>query len=60
MSEHHDNEQAAQLERVNANLTRSFRLCHSMIDDYRARLATTHEPANDDEAAVENEDDFLG
>jgi hypothetical protein len=40
-----------ELEEVNADLQRSLRLCHSIIDDYRTKLAanTNDEPdANED------------
>lgn len=50
MSDQGDKQEIANLERVNADLTRSLRLCHSILDDYRTRLA-----ANSNDPATVNE-----
>ncbi len=42
MSDQRDTPQSAYLERVNADLSRSLRRCHVLVDDYRAHLL----PAN--------------
>lgn len=51
MSDQGDKQEIANLERVNEDLTRSLKLCHSMLEDYRAKLAANSndpEPANED------------
>ena len=51
MQEQQDKQQTAKIEQVNDELTRGLKLCHSLIDDYRTKLATNLnevEPANDD------------
>ena len=56
MAEQQDKQQTAEIEQVNHQLTRGLKLCHSLIDDYRTKLAFNlnnageFEPANDDEA----------
>lgn len=55
MAEQQDSQENGKLEQVNQELTRGLELCHSLIDDYRTKLAfnlnnvTKLEPANDDE-----------
>jgi hypothetical protein len=49
--EQQDKQQIPEIEQVNDELTRGLELCHSLIDDYRTKLATNLndvEPANDD------------
>jgi len=45
MSDQRDTPQSAYLNRVSADLSRSLRRCHLLLDDYRAHLA----PANSNE-----------
>lgn len=52
MSDQGDKQEIANLERVNDDLTRSLRLCHSILDDYRTKLA-----ANSNDPAPANEQD---
>ena len=50
MFEQQDRQETAQLEQVNQELTRSLKLCHSLLDDYRHKLAANSNdlgPAND-------------
>ena len=50
MTEQRDNKESAQLADVSDELTRGLKLCHSLIDDYRLKLAANTndlEPAND-------------
>ncbi|MGE5563411.1 MAG: hypothetical protein ACM3ZV_08880 [Bacillota bacterium] len=51
MSEQQDKQQRAEIEQVNEELTRALRLCHSVVEDYRSKLAAnlTQSPANDDQ-----------
>lgn len=45
MSDQRDKQQTAYLERVNAILASSLRLCHVLVDDYRSKLAAnSNEP----------------
>jgi hypothetical protein len=58
VSEQHDNQETAQIERVSDDLTRALKLCHSLVDDYRSKLAANFNdmaPAND-----EDDDSRLG
>jgi hypothetical protein len=56
VSEHQNNQETEELEQVNDGLTRGLKLCHSIIDDYRSKLAANlndvgdFQPANDDHA----------
>jgi hypothetical protein len=52
VSDQGDKQEIANLERVNDDLTRSLKLCHSMLDDYRAKLA-----ANSNDPELANEED---
>jgi hypothetical protein len=57
VSDQRDNQESAQLEQVNEDLTRSLKLCHSMLEDYRSKLAANTngpDPANDDEPGDED------
>jgi hypothetical protein len=52
MSEQPGAQETDQLAQVNTELTRSLKLCQSIVDDYRSKLGAklNHaEPANDDE-----------
>jgi hypothetical protein len=57
VSEHQDNQETEEIEQVNDELTRGLKLCHSLIDDYRSKLAVNlndlgdFQPANDDRRA---------
>ena len=59
VSEQQDQQETAEVEQVNTELTRALKLCHSLVDDYRAKLASKLDgpsdflPANDDESGVE-------
>ena len=53
MTEEQDKQQTTKLEQVNDELTRSLMLCHSLVDDYRTKLA---ERLNETEAANDDED----
>ena len=53
MSEQHDNKESAQLAEVSDELTRSLQLCHSLVDDYRLKLAAN---SNDLDTANEAEE----
>ena len=56
MSEQQDRQESDYLERVNADLSKSLRRCHALIDDCRILLASNSndcEPANDAEAEAE-------
>lgn len=57
MSEQHENKESAQLADVSDELTRSLKLCHSLVDDYRLKLAAN---SNDLDAANEAEGDQSG
>ena len=56
MSNHDDQQETAEMEQVNTELTRALKLCHSLVEDYRAKLAAKLNepavflPANDDES----------
>jgi hypothetical protein len=56
VSEHQEKQETAQIEQVNDELTRGLKLCHSLIDDYRSKLAVNlndfeeYRAANDDVA----------
>jgi hypothetical protein len=39
LSEQQDKQETAQLDDVSEELTRSLKLCHSLVDDYRLKLA---------------------
>lgn len=54
MSEQQDKRESAQLADVNDELMRSLKLCHSLVDDYRLKLAAN---SNDFEAANDSEED---
>jgi hypothetical protein len=59
VSEQDDGQEAVEVEQANRELSRGLKLCHSMVDDYRLKLATDLtpvEPANDDDEA----DSILG
>ncbi len=49
MSEHPDKQKAAEFDQANDDLTRGLKLCHSLVDDYRIKLAANPDirPAND-------------
>ena len=54
MSEQQDKQDSETIELVNDRLERALKLCHSLVDDYRSKLASnlaTNEPApaNDEE-----------
>ena len=55
MAEQQDKKQTADVGQLNEELTRGLKLCHSLIDDYRSKLAVKlnnlgdFQPANDDE-----------
>ena len=54
MSQQPDQEGSADLAEVNENLRRALKLCHSLVDDYRLKLAANSneaEPANDGDKA---------
>lgn len=57
MSEQQDNQESAQLADVSDELTRSLKLCHSLVDDYRLKLAAN---SNERETADEDEEDQSG
>ena len=57
MSEQHENKESAQLADVSDELTRSLKLCHSLVDDYRLKLAAN---SNDRDAANEAEGEQSG
>ena len=45
MSEPQDHQETAELDHVNEALTRGLKLCHSLVDDYRLKLAAnSNEP----------------
>ena len=46
MADQHDTLQSAYLNRVSADLSRSLRRCHVLLDDYRSHL----QPANSNDA----------
>ena len=52
MSDQDDKLETAHLERVNEQLKRSLKLCHSMLDDYRTKLAD-----NQDEPRADNDEE---
>ena len=54
MSEQQDKQDSDQLAEVNDELTRSLKLCHSLVDDYRIKLAANF---NDCDAANDGEED---
>ena len=39
MSEQPDKQEIAEVDQVNDDLTRGLKLCHSLVDDYRMKLA---------------------
>lgn len=50
MSDQHDGQENAALAEVNHELTRSLQACHSLVDDYRLKLAAnSHQVAANDE-----------
>lgn len=62
MSDQIEKQQAAYLERVNAILASSLRLCHVMVDDYRTSLAanSNEPPFMLSESGEEDGDDLTG
>jgi hypothetical protein len=50
VSEQQNRQEFAELEQVNAELTRSLKRCHTMVDDYRSKFANSNNPeaANED------------
>ena len=62
MSDQQNNHKIANLEQVNDELTRGLKLCHSLIDDYRTKLASRlndneeNGAANDDEIEDDGND----
>lgn len=56
MSEQHDKKQTARLAEVNHDLKASLKACHSLIDDYRLKLAAN----SNDLAADDGKDDESG
>lgn len=46
MSDQHDRQQIAYLNRVSSDLSKSLKRCHLLVDDYRAHL----KPANSNDA----------
>ena len=52
MSEQPDTQESVQFDQAHEKLTRGLRLCHSLVDDYRMKLAAnTHaDAANDSDA----------
>jgi hypothetical protein len=54
----HDKQQSAQLSEVNDELRRGLRLCHSLVDDYRLKLAANSN--NTDAANDERDESRLG
>jgi hypothetical protein len=57
VSEQDANKESAQLADVSDELRRSLRLCHSLVDDYRLKLAAN---SNERDAANEDEEDQSG
>lgn len=56
MSEQQDRQETDYLERVNADLSKSLRRCHALVDDCRLVLASNSndcEPANDAEEELQ-------
>lgn len=52
MSNRPDEQQPQSIDEVSAELRRGLRLCHSVVDDFRLKLAANSNdasPANDDE-----------
>ncbi|HWJ37855.1 MAG TPA: hypothetical protein VNR86_03725 [Sphingomicrobium sp.] len=62
MSDQQNNHKIANFEQVNDELTRGLKLCHSLIDDYRTKLASRlndneeNGAANDDEIEDDGND----
>lgn len=52
MSERPEEQQLQSIDEVNAELRRGLRLCHSVLDDFRLKLA-----ANSNDASPANDDD---
>ena len=52
VSEQPEKQQSAELDEVSDNLTRGLKLCHSLVDDYRMKLA-----ANPNLQAANDSDD---
>lgn len=46
MSQQPDQEGSPEFAEVNENLTRALRLCHSLVDDYRLKLAANSNEAD--------------
>jgi hypothetical protein len=57
VSEQQDQQQTAELDHVNEELTRSLKLCHSLVDDYRLKLVAN---SNDLELAEAGDEERLG
>jgi hypothetical protein len=57
VSEPQDHQETAELDHVNEALTRGLKLCHSLVDDYRLKLAAN---SNDPELVEAGDDERLG
>ena len=63
MSDQQNKQSPADFEEVNDELTRGLKLCHSLVDDYRSKLARrlndneNGSAANDDEDVHNDESD---
>jgi hypothetical protein len=60
VSHQHDDHGTDQVDQVNDALTRSLKACHSIIDDYRSKLAANLNdpmPANEDQRPSPDEGD---
>jgi hypothetical protein len=62
MSDQHDRQELAYLQRVNVELTRGLRRCHLLIEDCRAHLtpANSNEPFMPSAEAAEEHHERLG
>jgi len=57
VSEPQNQLETAELDQVNEALTRGLKLCHSVVDDYRLKLAAN---SNDLEVAEAEDEERLG
>jgi hypothetical protein len=57
VSEQQNKQETAELDHVSEELTRSLKLCHSLVADYRLKLAAN---SNDLELAEAGDEERLG
>lgn len=55
VSEQPDKQKSAEFDRASDDLSRGLRLCHSLVDDYRVKLAANSDPRPANDAGEQSE-----